>query len=376
MGSVWEELRAEERDVKHSQRWRRVDRDVSWTEAYRRLVAMETTRGLLRLQVQQLRGQVGRWGRERATGRNIQDVSCGEPVQALNPLKISGDGRFAAPEVWQRPPRGCRLNVLGHYTIMLATSGCRLVVDPVFVPRLGGLPRLGDCAVGGRLIDGERGRTHPDVARRTDGAEALGLSKSLEDVDVVILTSGRPGHLCTRSLEHLPLGCRILGPVSCAPLLSHGPRDFQVLRPGDRRRFGDVVVHVFAAGPNDAIALHLEKVVRPTRQASFFHSGGANFSGLFEHVGKRFRTDLALVGVAPHDAFLARRGCSPLSAIQAARALGASRLWPTGWGVYVAGARSAGATKKSIVWAERMSRRVDLPTPKIWCETQGTVAVD
>jgi L-ascorbate metabolism protein UlaG (beta-lactamase superfamily) len=215
-----------------------------------------------------------------------------------------------------RPPDGTiAITFVGHATVMIATAGSRVLVDPFLENSLFGVRR----------------------------AKAAGIAAAdLADVDLVLVTHAHRDHLSRHSLAQLPGAAAVVVPPHCEGLVRRvGLLKVEALDPGRAYRSNDVEVtavpvrHSGSRGFGDyGRRGACGYVVRTPRHVVYIAGDTGYFSG-FAEIGRRFRPDVALLPIAGYEpASFREEHMSPLDAVYAFEDLGARVLIPTSYGSF------------------------------------------
>ena len=162
-----------------------------------------------------------------------------------------------------------QMTMVGHSTVLVEGAGMRLLTDPWF-------------GTAGNLA---YARLRPPAFRREE----------LQDVAAVLVSHGHFDHTDRRYLRALDRSVPVLGP-SGSLALAHfkGARNFQPMRPWERRKIGQVAV---TAVP----ALHLARAIGFVLELDgvcTYFAGDTYHRPFMAEIGRRFRIDVALMPVA------------------------------------------------------------------------------
>lgn len=214
------------------------------------------------------------------------------------------------------------ITFVGHGTVLLSTSRTRVLVDPMFGTFLHGMRRF------------EAACLHATDANA---------------VNLILLTSARPGHLHRSSLRRLPRSATVVVPVRCADLVAKlGFAHIVELGPGDEHVHDDLTVTAVAARHESGGILGRHPggcgyVMTASRVCAYASGDTGYFSG-FAQIGRRLRPDVAILPIAGYEPLDLRAShLSPLDALAAFEDLGAKLLIPVGHGSFPVGYESVTA---------------------------------
>jgi L-ascorbate metabolism protein UlaG (beta-lactamase superfamily) len=239
-----------------------------------------------------------------------------------------------------RPPEGTvAISFVGHATVMIATPGSRILVDPFLENSLFGVRR----------------------------AKAAGIAaEDIADVDLVLVTHAHRDHLSRRSLAQISGAAPVIVPPQCQLLVRRvGLLTVEELEPGRGYRANDVEVtavpvrHSGSRGFGDyARRGACGYIVRTPRHVVYVAGDTGYFSGFVE-IGRRFRPDIVLLPIAGYEpAGFREEHMSPLDAVYAFEDLGARVMIPTSYGSFPLSYEPLDAP---LAWLQEIMRARGIP---------------
>lgn len=253
--------------------------------------------------------------------RGPKDIFRWKVLDALAGRNRRDPGGFVTPR--REPDRAlvhgaeAQLTWIGHASFLLTLGGKRILIDPIFAPRIGPVSRL----------------TPP------------GLSlEELPPIDVVLVTHNHRDHLDPWTLSRLGNGPTCVAPLGNAPTLTrHGAGAVTELDWWQSVTIGPLEITLVPArhwsmrfpwDRNDALWGGF--VIRGPEGAAY-HSGDTAFFDGFSEIGRRLGPiDWAMLPIGAYEPrwFMEAQHMGPEDAVEAARLLGARHLVAMHWGTF------------------------------------------
>lgn len=253
--------------------------------------------------------------------RGPKDIFRWKVLDALAGRNRRDPGGFVTPR--REPDRAlvsgteAQLTWIGHASFLFTLGGKRILVDPIFAPRIGPVSRL----------------TPP------------GLSlEELPPIDVVLVTHNHRDHLDPWTLSRLGKGPAYVTPLgNKATLIKSGAGEVTELDWWQSVTVGPLEITLVPArhwsmrfpwDRNDALWGGF--VVRGP-EGTVYHSGDTAFFDGFSEIGRRLGPiDWAMLPIGAYEPrwFMEAQHMGPDDAVEAARLLGARHLVAMHWGTF------------------------------------------
>jgi len=209
------------------------------------------------------------------------------------------------------------LTWVGHASFYLRLGGARILLDPIFAPRIGPVPRL--TAPGFSLAD-------------------------LPGVDIVIVTHNHRDHLDPWTIKRLGPEPTYVVPVGNGQILKAlGARSVVELDWWESTLIGDLAISIVPARhwsmryPWDRNEALWGGCVIRAPEGTAYHSGDTAFFEQFEEIGRRAGPiDWAMLPIGAYEPrwFMEPQHMCPEEAVEAARLLGAKHFVAMHWGTF------------------------------------------
>jgi L-ascorbate metabolism protein UlaG (beta-lactamase superfamily) len=253
--------------------------------------------------------------------RGPSDIFRWKVLDALTGRNRKDPGGFVTPR--REPDRAllagtdAQLTWIGHASFLFTLGGKRILVDPIFAPRIGPVSRL----------------TPPGLP-----------IEELPPIDLVLITHNHRDHLDPWTISRLGSGPTYVTPIGNAPVLrSNGAANITELDWWQTFTLGDLEITLVPArhwsmrfpwDRNDALWGGF--VVRGP-EGAVYHSGDTAFFDGFAEIGRRLGPiDWAMLPIGAYEPrwFMEPQHMGPEEAVDAARLLGAANLVAMHWGTF------------------------------------------
>lgn len=253
--------------------------------------------------------------------RGAKEILQWKVVDALAGRNRKDPGGFATPrkdpdlELIQSGT--AQLTWIGHASFLLTLGGKRILIDPVFAPRVG------------------------HVARFTPPGIPL---EALPPIDLVLVTHNHRDHLDGWTLQRLGSGPSYIVPLGNGPLVKKfGASRVTELDWWESTSFGSLAItlvparHWSMTTPWDANDMLWGGYVIRGPEGAAYHSGDTGFSDEFAKIGANAGPiDWAMLPIGAYDPrwFMQPQHMNPEDAVEAAKALRARIMVAMHWGTF------------------------------------------
>jgi len=253
--------------------------------------------------------------------RGPKDIFRWKVIDAIAGRNRSDPGGFVTPR--REPDRAlvagldAQLTWIGHASFLFTLGGKRILIDPIFAPRLGPVSRL----------------TPPGLP-----------IEELPPIDLVLITHNHRDHLDPWTISRLGSAPTYVTPLGNAAILAkHGASSVSELDWWQTFTLGDLEITLVPArhwsmrfpwDRNDALWGGF--VVRGP-EGAVYHSGDTAFFDGFAEIGRRLGPiDWAMLPIGAYEPrwFMEAQHMGPEDAVEAARLLGSPHLVAMHWGTF------------------------------------------
>jgi L-ascorbate metabolism protein UlaG (beta-lactamase superfamily) len=254
-------------------------------------------------------------------GRGPRDMLRWKVIDAIAGRNRKDPGGFvtprAAPDLALIQSGEAQLTWIGHASFLLTLGGKRILIDPIFAPRIATVPRL----------------TPPGLPL-----------EALPPIDLVLITHNHRDHLDPWTISRLGAEPVYMAPLGNGVVLSKcGATKVTELDWWESKALGELTITLVPARhwsmrfPWDRNEMLWGGYVIRGPEGAAYHSGDTGFFDGFTEIGARAGViDWAMLPIGAYEPrwFMQPQHMGPEEAVEAARMLGARNMVAMHWGTF------------------------------------------